>query len=141
MVVSPSNHRLTIADYYALEEATIERNEWFDGRVTELPPSTAIHSLITTNLLGEVWLRLRGRPCAAYASNLRLKVDATGLRTYSDGSVICEPLRYDADGPARSTVCNPTILFEVLRPRRRLTTGASRRGITGRSHRCGRTCW
>jgi Uma2 family endonuclease len=47
-----------------------------------------------------------------YNADLRIKVEATGLCTYPDLSVICGPLRY-APG-TNDTVVNPIVLVEVL---------------------------
>jgi Uma2 family endonuclease len=47
-----------------------------------------------------------------FNSDLRLKVEATGLLTYPDLSVICGPARFVDD--ERDTVTNPVLLAEVL---------------------------
>ena len=58
--------------------------------------------------------RLKGGLCAVYESNLRLKVQATGLRCYPDMGVYCGPLERDQEDPSGETVTNPTVIFEVL---------------------------
>jgi len=55
---------------------------------------------------------LRGRPCTAYDSDLRIRVSASGLYTYADASVICGELQLDDQDP--NTVLNPTLIAEVL---------------------------
>ena len=72
------------------------------------------HSLIKTNVTAELRSRLRDLPCVTYDSDLRVKVDTTGLYTYSDVTVICGPLELDDD--RGDTVLNPTLLVEVLSP-------------------------
>ncbi len=71
-----------------------------------------MHSLIAANVIRELGTKLRGRPCKAFTSDLRLKVAATGLLTYPDVSVICGSLEF-APG-TDDTVVNPTLLVEVL---------------------------
>jgi Uma2 family endonuclease len=73
---------------------------------------TPQHSLIATNLGREFGNRLVNNPCVAYNADLRIKVDATGLCTYPDLSVICGPLKF-AEG-TDDTAVNPTLLVEVL---------------------------
>jgi Uma2 family endonuclease len=73
---------------------------------------TPRHSLIATNVAREFGTRLKGRPCVPYNADLRIKVQATGLFTYPDLSVICGALQL-AEG-TDDTVTNPTVLVEVL---------------------------
>ena len=73
---------------------------------------TPQHSLIATNLAGEFRNRLKGSNCVPYNADLRIKIEATGLCTYPDLSIICGPLKF-AEG-TDDTVVNPTLLVEVL---------------------------
>jgi Uma2 family endonuclease len=45
---------------------------------------------------------------------MKLKVQATGLRTYPDGAVYCGPIQFDPEDPEGHTLINPTVIFEVL---------------------------
>ena len=71
-----------------------------------------MHSLIAANLIGELRNSLKGRHCKPFTSDLRLKVEATGLCTYPDVSVICGPIQFAAG--TDDTVVNPTVIIEVL---------------------------
>jgi Uma2 family endonuclease len=73
---------------------------------------TLRHSLIATNLARELGNRLQGGHCVPFNSDLRVKVEATGLWTYPDLSVICGPPQFAAG--TDDTVINPTVLVEVL---------------------------
>ena len=87
--------------------------------------------LICMNVGGEIRSRLKGKPCAAYESNLRLKIKLTGLRCYPDASVYCGAMEYDDEDPTGQTVTNPTVLFEVLS----LSTEAYDRGFKSENYR------
>lgn len=104
--------RLSEQEYLALERKAEFKSEFFDGEMFAMAGGTPQHSLIATNLAGEFRTRLKGGPCVPYNSDLRIKVEATGLCTYPDLSVICGPLRF-AQG-TDDTVVNPTLLVEVL---------------------------
>ena len=54
------------------------------------------------------------RPFEIYPSEMRVKVNFTGLYTYPDISVICGPPKL-ADGRT-DTVLNPVLIIEVLSP-------------------------
>jgi Uma2 family endonuclease len=62
-------------------------------------------------VLGE---QLRGRPCRTYSADLRIRVQATGLATYADASVVRDPIARDPSSPTHVT--NPKVVFEVLSP-------------------------
>ena len=56
--------------------------------------------------------RLKGRSCDVFASDLRVKVSATGLYTYPDVVVVCGQPRFDDQ--EEDTLLNPTVIIEVL---------------------------
>jgi Uma2 family endonuclease len=105
-------HRLTEAEYLALERAAEFKSEFYDGEMFAMAGGTAMHSLIATNIAGEVREKLKGGLCKAFTSDLRLKVETTGLFTYPDVSVVCGPLQFVPG--TDDTVMNPTVIFEVL---------------------------
>jgi len=106
--------RYTPQEYYALEREAEYKSDYYQGEIFAMAGGSARHSLITANIGGEVRQRLKGKPCRAYESNLRLGVLATGLRCYPDLSVYCGPLRFDPEDESGETATNPTLLFEVL---------------------------
>jgi Uma2 family endonuclease len=55
-----------------------------------------------------------GVGCRVYSSDLRVRVQATGMATYADATVVCGPVETDA--ASADTVINPTVLVEVLGP-------------------------
>ena len=104
--------KFTAAEYLALERQAEYRSEFFDGEIFAMAGGSGLHSLIETNLTGELRQSLKGKPCAVYNSDLRILVDQTGLYTYPDASIVCGPLKY-AEGHS-DIVLNPTVLCEVL---------------------------
>jgi Uma2 family endonuclease len=108
--------RYTPDEYYRLEAHADHRSGYYDGEVFAMAGGGARHSQICANILGHLWSKLKGAPCVPFASNLKLRVNATGLRTYPDVSVYCGPRELDPDDPARQTYVNPAVLAEVLSP-------------------------
>lgn len=112
MAVAQSTRRLTEAEYLAAERAADTKSEFFEGEVFAMSGGSPVHSLIATNLLTALNNRLKSRKCVPFNSDLRLKVEASGLVTYPDVSVVCGPLHFtDAE---EDTVTNPTLVAEVL---------------------------
>jgi Uma2 family endonuclease len=131
MSVARSVHRYTPEEYYALERAAAYKSEYYQGEIFAMAGNTSRHSLIAANLIRELGVRLKGNPCAVYDSNQRLKITATGLRTYPDVSVYCGKLEYDVQDPYVDTATNATIVFEILSD----STEAYDRGTKAQNYR------
>jgi Uma2 family endonuclease len=104
--------RYTPQEYLALDRKAERKSEYFDGEIFLMAGASPTHNLIVANLLRELGNQLKGRRCTVYASELRTKVDRTGLYTYPDASVVCEEPHFDDD--QRDTILNPTVIIEVL---------------------------
>lgn len=73
---------------------------------------TRAHSLIGINLASELRDALKGTDCVAYNTDLRVKIESTGLYTYPHVSVVCGEQRFLDN--EEDTLLNPTLLIEVL---------------------------
>jgi Uma2 family endonuclease len=111
MAVPQTTQRLSEAEYLAIERAALDvKSEFYDRFATS--GGTRWHSRIGTNLAGLFTSKLRRHRCQPYNSELRVKVEATGLFTYPDLSVVCgEPRLLDDE---MDTLLNPTLIVEVL---------------------------
>jgi len=102
----------TPADYLTLERKADYKSEYVNGQIIAMAGASRIHNLIAGNFYREVSQQLRGRPCEAYISDMRVKVSHTGLYTYPDVVVVCGEIRFeDVDN---DTLLNPTVIVEVL---------------------------
>lgn len=104
----------TPEQYYRLERAAPHKSEFLHGEITSMAGGSSRHSLIKSNLIRELGNKLKGRPCAPYDSDQRLRVKDTGLRTYPDAAVYCGKMEYDSEDSQAETATNPTAIFEVL---------------------------
>lgn len=98
---------MTVAEFLAWEETQPLRWE-FDGITpVAMTGGTEAHQLIQVNLLAALHGRLRGRPCRAYGSDV--KVQLAGSIRYPDAFIACGPVNL------RGTVRDdPVIVFEIL---------------------------
>ncbi|MEO7734647.1 MAG: Uma2 family endonuclease [Kofleriaceae bacterium] len=112
MVVPRSHHRYTYADYVAVERDSSTKHEFFAGEIYALAAGSEDPSALAAQVLRALGNALGDRPCRAHTSDLRLYVEAVGLATFPDGTVICGPLQQHAASPT-STALNPTVLLEV----------------------------
>ncbi|MEW5930358.1 MAG: Uma2 family endonuclease [Gemmatimonadota bacterium] len=111
--MSPLAHpRSTPEEYLVRERRAQYRSEYVDGRVYATAGASRAHNLVAGNVFAELRAQMRGRPCEAYVSDMRVKVSRTGLYTYPDVvAVRGEPSFEDAHV---DTLLNPAVIVEVL---------------------------
>ncbi len=112
MTVPVQARRLTEAEYLEIERAAEFKSEFFDGEMFAMAGGTAEHSRIGTDLTTVFGNLLKGKPCLPYNAELRVKVEATGLLTYPDLSIVCGDLKFASR--TKDTIVNPTVVVEVL---------------------------
>ncbi|MGZ3389262.1 MAG: Uma2 family endonuclease [Isosphaeraceae bacterium] len=121
--------RFTPQEYLALERKSETRNEYYNGEIFAMAGASREHNLTVANLLRDIGNQLEDRPCESYPSDMRVFIEATGLYTYPDVSVVCgEPRFQDREV---DTLLNPTVIVEVLSP----STEAYDRGDKFRHYR------
>ena len=103
---------LTPEEYLTLERTATYKSEYFRGEVFAMAGASPTHVLIVSNIVAALHGQLRRRPCTVYSTDLRVKVQASGLYTYPDVVVVCGDLQFDDDH--RDTVLNPILMIEVL---------------------------
>ena len=83
--------------YLARERDALTKSEYLDGKIYAMAGASEAHNLIGTNLLREVSLQLKGRPCRTYPSDMRVEVGSNGLylsRRYRRPRTAQVPIRY-----------------------------------------------
>jgi Uma2 family endonuclease len=108
----PAENLLTIADYLALEQRTGVRHSYHRGVVTAMAGGTPKHAWMGSNITREMGIRLRGRPCIPFGSDLKLQVAEQIL--YPDAAIVCRP--FQIGSLTDTALTNPKVIFEVLSP-------------------------
>jgi len=103
---------ITEAEYLALEELAGTRHEYYNGQIFAMAGGTPEHAQLSSSVGRELGNALRGKTCRVFSSDLRVRVEATGLNTYPDVTVVCGDLMLTKERPQALT--NPTVLVEVL---------------------------
>ncbi len=103
---------LSVEAYFALEENALEKHEYFQGEIFAMSGVSFNHSTVQATLTMLMGNQLRGRGCRVLTSDFRVHVEAVGLYTYPDLSVVCGEPRLEGT----RALLNPTVLFEVLSP-------------------------
>lgn len=105
-MVSPATHpRYDIADYVRLEAYSNVRHEFIEGQIYAVAGGTPEHGLYAANIISLLSAALAGRRCRVQTSDVRIRVQATGLATYPDVSVVCGIAERDPDDT--NAIVNP----------------------------------
>src|SRR5215470_9835127 len=83
MSIQPQ-HGYTLEEYFALEQASEVRHEYWQGEVFAMSGASPAHEQIQINLISLLRLPLRGRPCRIFSSDMRLKVPSLPPYRYPD---------------------------------------------------------
>jgi Uma2 family endonuclease len=103
--------QITYEEYLAQEAVSATKHEYLAGAVYAMAGGTPEHARLQANVIIALGAALRGRPCAVYSSDLRVRIDATDRTTYPDVSVVCGAMETSRIDP--HAVTNPTLLVEV----------------------------
>lgn len=106
---------LSEAEYLEFDLAHAhEKHEYVNGEVLAMAGAHPAHTHLAMQLGASLVYRLRGRPCSVHGSDLRVKVEDTGVYAYPDLVVVCGPPRFAPTTPP--TLLNPKLVVEVLSP-------------------------
>src|SRR3712207_5733534 len=106
--MTEARQRISEAEYLVIEQSSDEKHEFFNGELFGMAGASPEHNLIAGNLVRELGTQLKQHPCRVYPSDQRVKVEATGLNTYPDVTVVCGEQRFDEASPR--ALLNPTLL-------------------------------
>jgi Uma2 family endonuclease len=108
-----ANQKISIEEYLAFERSSQEKHEYYKGEVFAMSGAGRRHNIIFSNLFGELVLKLKGKSCFPFGSDMRLNIPQNTLFTYPDISIYCGALNDDLE---RDNAINPTVLIEILSP-------------------------
>lgn len=94
------------------ERAAEFRSEFYRGEMFAMAGTSWEHTLIKDNLARHAGNQLENGPCRVVTSDLRVKVSASGLYTYPDIAIVCEPPQFE--DKVMDTLLNPSAIVEVL---------------------------
>lgn len=104
--------RYTPEEYFALEDRSEIRHEYFEGEVFAMAGASKPHNLIKGNLIAGLRLGVRQRGCRLFDENVRLEVKEKKYYTYPDVLVSCNP----TDRQDLYLVRQPVLIAEILSP-------------------------
>jgi len=112
--VAYGKQKFTIEEYLAMEEAAVEKHEYYRGEIFAMSGSKVPHNRISGNLYAILHQKLKGKKCRPYNSDQRIHIEANTLFTYPDISIVCgEDVTLNNDN---WNILNPAVIVEILSP-------------------------
>ncbi len=114
MLAQREPRRFTHKEYLGLEELAESRSEYYRGSIYSMTGGSVSHNQIVRNLTAFMVNSLRGGPCQAFMTDLRLFIEEHDLFTYPDLFVVCGELQMYQN--RSDTLTDATVVIEVLSP-------------------------
>ena len=118
MLAHRERRLFTHEEYFAIEESSDTKSEFYRGEIFAMSGGSVEHNQIARKLLRLVDTALDGTACQVFFADLRLNISAYDLITYPDLFVACGSLKRL---PGRKdTLTDATMVIEVLSPKTEL---------------------
>jgi Uma2 family endonuclease len=111
-IVAYGKKILTKEEYLRFERTSTEKHEYFQGEIFLMSGAGRRHNIIFSNLFIEIGIKLRGKSCRPYGSDMRVYIPQNTLFTYPDISIFCGEMELLDDDNAIA----PTVIIEILSP-------------------------
>jgi len=105
----------TVEEYLALEEYALERHEYDNGKIIQMPGGSNIHAEIALNIGSCLKIRAKQdnpRKFKVYGSDLKIGIEAVNAIVYPDVIVVVEKPEFFHE--KRQVITNPIVIIEVL---------------------------
>ena len=110
--VAYNKQKISIGEYLEMENAALEKHEYYQGEIFAMSGAKVPHNAIASNLLVELGTKLKGKKCKPFNSDQRIHIPSNTLFTYPDISIICgEVITLNND---EWNVLNTSVIIEVL---------------------------
>lgn len=109
-----SKMRYTVEEYLEMERASDVKHEYYHGEIFAMSGAGDNHNIISVNVLVQVALQLKNKPCRPFGSDMRMHIPENTLYTYPDISIYCGDLI--TTDKERDTALHPTTIIEILSP-------------------------
>ena len=110
--VAYGKEKISIEEYLEMENAAVEKSEYYKGEIFAMSGAKVPHNIIAGNLFIGLGLKLKGKKCKPFNGDQRIHIPSNTLFTYPDISIICgEIITLNNDD---YNVLHPTVIIEVL---------------------------
>src|SRR5260221_914278 len=111
---APKYNYISPDEYLAMERASDEKHEYYDGYILAMSGARLKHNQIASNLFSEIGGFLKGKKCQVLPSDMRVSTPNRSNYLYPDATIVCgEP---ELEDDHFDTLINPTVVFEIWSP-------------------------
>ena len=108
-------HYFTLEEYFALEEASEARWEYWEGELVCMSGGSRKHIIISSNAPHRLATLVGDGPCRAFTAALPVKTPTLPPYRYPDATVACGELQFKRIQSV-DALLNPVLIVEVLSP-------------------------
>ena len=112
--VAYGKNKLTPEEYLEWESNALQKHEYYLGELFAMAGASVRHNVIAKNLMIGIGMRLQGKQCQPYGSDLRIHIPENTLFTYPDISIICRDVIEEETSD--DYTIEPTVIIEILSP-------------------------
>src|SRR5215212_4543390 len=104
----PKFNHISPEEYLAIERASIEKHEYYNGEIFAMSGASLKHNFIFHNTYPAIASFLKGRDCKPFGSDLRIHIPSGSFYTYPDISIICG--KAETTDLFTDTITNPSVI-------------------------------
>lgn len=104
-------YSMSVDEYLEAEKTAPVRHEYVAGQIYAMAGASDAHNTIALNFATLLRTGLRGGPCRVYISDMKVRIEASGVFYYPDVLVTCDP--EDIGDYAKT---RPSLIIEVTSP-------------------------
>jgi Uma2 family endonuclease len=108
-------HYYSLEEYFALEDVSDARFEYWDGEIVCMSGGSRAHSTISSNVHYSLASGTRGGRCRAFTGDAPIWTPTLPPYRYPDASVVCGEPEYK-NKKGHDALVNPVVVVEVLSP-------------------------
>lgn len=103
-------------EYLFMEDRSVEKHEFYNGKIIKMPGAKPLHNLIATNISTQLNNELETKPGNFFVLNSDTKIHIPRLNSfvYPDAVVLCEAIELYPG--SETVITNPLLIVEVLSP-------------------------
>jgi Uma2 family endonuclease len=105
---------MTAEEYFAWEEAQLERHDYYNGEIFAMAGGTLAHNTVCLNVAMSLKSLLKGGPCRVFMGDVRVQLSKARHYSYPDVFVTCDVR--DTAKDSANVVQFPSLIVEVLSP-------------------------
>jgi len=111
---APKYNYITPDEYLAMERASEEKHEYYDGFVIAMSGARLRHNRVARNLYAKIGSFLEDKECELLPSDMRVSTPNRDAFMYPDLSIVCGEPQLEDD--KFDTLLNPSVIFEIWSP-------------------------